>query len=122
MKKILIVEDSPLVRDLIKQSLSRENISFLEASNGVEALTLLRKRKPALILLDIMMPDMDGLSFMEELNKIGHLKAIPVVVLTALSERRVVDELKALGIKDLIFKPFTPAMLRTVVEKHLKSK
>lgn len=121
-KSILVIDDSPLVRDLIKQTLYNKDITIFEASNGEEALSLLKKIKPDLILLDVMMPDMDGISFMKKFNELSSCRAIPVVGLTALSEKCIVDELKSLGVGEVIFKPFSPTKLRVVIESYLKSK
>ncbi len=120
MNTILVVDDSPLVRDLINQVLSEKGITILEASNGREALDILKKIKPSLILLDIMMPEMDGISFMQEFVKIKGYENIPVIVLTALSERSLIDKIRAFGVKDVLFKPFSPAKLRTTIQQYLK--
>ncbi|MCS7233985.1 MAG: response regulator [Synergistetes bacterium] len=121
-RSILIIDDSPLVRDLVKQSLAGRNLDILEASNGEEAFALLKKYKPDIILLDVMMPDMDGISFMKKFNELGVYRNVLVIGLTALSEKTIVGELKALGVKDILFKPFSPAKLRVVIENYLKSK
>lgn len=121
-KTLLVVDDSPLVRDLIRQALYDRNIDIFEASNGEEALNLLKRVRPDLILLDVMMPDMDGISFMKKFNELSAYKVIPVVGLTALSEKAIVNELKTLGVKEVIFKPFSPAKLRGIIESYLKSK
>lgn len=82
--KIAIVDDEPDVRRLIRRILqSQGNYVLLEASNGKDALELVQKEKPNLILLDLMMPDMDGFSLMDQLQSQSDTKDIPIIVITA---------------------------------------
>ncbi|KUK14024.1 MAG: response regulator [Synergistetes bacterium] len=118
-RSILVIDDSPLVRDLIKQILSREDAEVVGASNGAEALAFLKKNKPDLIFLDIMMPGLDGLSLLREIRKMGHLKGVPIVIVTAIAEKDIIGELKALGVEEVIFKPFSPVQFRTLVNKYI---
>ncbi len=120
MATILVVDDSPLLRRLVNHILSRRGYRILEASNGKEALLILGKERPDLILLDIMMPEMDGPSFMKELRKCAEYTDIPVLVLTAVGERSMIDEMKNLGVMDFLFKPFSPIKLESTVKKILK--
>ena len=77
--KILIVDDEKLIRDVIKTYAEEENFECLEAENGLEALDIINKQNIDLIVLDIMMPKMDGMSFLETLKK---EKNIPVIFLS----------------------------------------
>ncbi len=120
MATILVVDDSPLLRRLVNHILSRRGYRILEASNGKEALLILGKERPDLILLDIMMPEMDGPSFMKELRKCAEYTDIPVLVLTAVGERSMIDEMKNLGVVDFLFKPFSPIKLESIVKRILK--
>ncbi|MCD6363757.1 MAG: response regulator [Synergistetes bacterium] len=120
MATILVVDDSPLLRRLVNHILSKRGYRVLEASNGKEAFYLLKKEKPDLILLDIMMPEMDGPSFMREFRRYDEYKNIPVLVLTAVGERSMIDEMKSLGVVDFLFKPFSPVKLETIVKRLLK--
>ncbi len=120
MATILVVDDSPLLRRLVNHILSKKGYRILEASNGREALLILKKERPDLILLDIMMPEMDGTSFMKELRKCAEYADIPVLVLTAVGERSMIDEMKSLGVVDFLFKPFSPIKLESIVKRILK--
>lgn len=119
MSIVLVIDDSPLVRDLIKQALSNTGVEVVEASNGKEALQLLKRFSPDLILLDVMMPEMDGIMFIQELNDIKGYKDIPIIVLTALSERYLLDKIKAFSVKDIVAKPFSPTKLRNLVQRYI---
>ena len=86
-RSILIVEDDPAIREMTRRTLEREGFVVIEAENGRVALERLELGRPALILLDLMMPEMDGFQFVRALNKLGALRPeladIPIVVITA---------------------------------------
>tara|TARA_Y100000813_G_scaffold82199_1_gene58225 strand:- start:897 stop:1790 length:894 start_codon:yes stop_codon:yes gene_type:complete len=82
-QSILIVEDDEITRDMLKKSLETNDFKVLSAINGKEGLSMVRKTKPALILLDLMMPEMDGFEFAEKLRENKDWLDIPVVVITA---------------------------------------
>ncbi len=92
---VLVVEDDELTRQLVRRTLAKEGWTVAEAANGREALKQLTRLKPALILLDLMMPQMDGFEFIAELRKSEAWRTIPVVVLTSKDlspeERRVLN-------------------------------
>jgi CheY-like chemotaxis protein len=107
--KILIVEDDSFVKDIYHTKLSQEGYEIVEADNGVEALKKVKENKPDLILLDIIMPYMNGIEVLRELKKDENLKDIPVVLLTNLSQKEEINEGLALGAKDYLIKShFTP--------------
>jgi PAS domain S-box-containing protein len=83
-KPVLLVEDDNAVREIVRRALSQDGLKVVEASNGREALERLAESPPSLILLDLMMPEMDGFGFIEELRKNAQWDEIPVVVLTAM--------------------------------------
>jgi DNA-binding response OmpR family regulator len=90
-KKILVVDDEPRVLDILTKFLSREGFGVLTAADGETALRLAREFLPDLILLDVMMPDMDGGQVMAEILADGRLKDVPVIFLTgAVSEEEAV--------------------------------
>jgi PAS domain S-box-containing protein len=80
---VLIVEDDSSVREMLRRVLAQDGLKVLEASNGIEALERVTEHTPGLILLDLMMPEMDGFGFMSELRGKEEWRAIPVVVITA---------------------------------------
>ncbi|MGH9332580.1 MAG: response regulator, partial [Vicinamibacteria bacterium] len=82
-RPVLVVEDDVSVREIIRRALSQEGLKVLEAANGLEALDRLKESPPSLILLDLMMPELDGFGFIEELRQREEWRKIPVVVLTA---------------------------------------
>jgi len=106
--RILIVDDEELIRDLIKEYISLENFGVDEAVDGREALKLFQQNNYALIIMDVMMPKMDGWSVCREIRKTSQ---VPIIMLTARGEEY--DKLLAfeLGVDDYIVKPFSPKEL-----------
>jgi two-component system, chemotaxis family, chemotaxis protein CheY len=117
MEKIraLIVDDSSVMRKIVERSLRQAGIELdkvVEAGNGAEALTALRKEAVDLILCDINMPVMDGLEFVKSLGTVENAKGVPVVMITTKgSENYVVQALSA-GARGYIRKPFTPEQVK----------
>ena len=116
-KKILLVDDDLHIQRIVSFKLLRRGFDVTSVMNGVEALRSVEESKPDLILLDIMMPEMDGYEFNRILKSREELKNIPVFVLTA--KGQVVDRNLAysIGVTDYITKPFSP---REMLEKVLE--
>lgn len=114
---ILVVDDELLIRKVIREYLESKNYKVLEAENGLDALRVLSSNKVNLIILDIMMPKMDGFACLEEIRK---TKDIPVIMLSAMKEET--DKLNSfnLGVDDYVTKPFSPKELIARVKAHLK--
>jgi len=118
-KTILIVEDSPNIRRLIGYNLERVGFTVLEAGDGRDAVRLLQKTVPDLIILDIRMPEMDGFQLLDLMRKYPKAAAIPVVMMTALSQPADVDRALALGVVDYLVKPLDPTVLVAKVREAL---
>lgn len=116
-KSILIVDDEPFNRMLLKGMFKKENATILEASNGIEALTILNNNTVDLILLDVQMPEMNGEEFIEELKQLGKLKAQPIIGLTAAGDEQVYQEMISRGWTDVLLKPIQPRVLKEKIEK-----
>lgn len=116
--KILVVDDEELIRNVIKEYIENENYEYIEAKNGEEALNLVKFNNDIdLIIMDIMMPKMDGFTACKEIKKI---KNIPIIVLSARSDE--FDKLTGfdLGIDDYVIKPFSPKELMARIKAVLK--
>jgi two-component system, OmpR family, response regulator VicR len=119
---IVCVEDEPEMVDLIRLILTRKGFEVLGAGTGAEGLELIRKRSPDLVLLDLMMPDMDGWEVYQQMKSQEKTRDIPVIVVTAKAQS--IDKVLGLHIAkvdDYIAKPFSPQDLLTSVEKVLKN-
>ncbi len=103
--RILVVDDQPINVQLLKRKLEREGMEVVTASNGQEALTATRETRPDLILLDVMMPDMDGIQVCQQLQADPDTKAIPVIFITARTSKDAKLEGLNVGAVDYITKP-----------------
>ncbi|MGD9022284.1 MAG: response regulator [Deltaproteobacteria bacterium] len=120
MKKILIVDDEEKVRKLVEVTLSVSEFEILHASSGDEALKAARKRRPDLILLDIMMPGkLDGFDVCRLLKQDPDTKDIYIIMLTAKGQQADKDRGLAVGADDYVVKPFSPMALMDKIDKVL---
>ena len=117
MSKILIVDDDPYIRELVKVLLKNEGFDILEASDGIEALVEIQKEKVNIAVIDIMMPNMDGWDLCKEIRKYYD---IPILMLTAKGD--ITQKVKGfeLGTDDYMVKPFEPLELVARVKALLK--
>lgn len=116
-KKILVVDDEMRMRKIVSDFLHREGYEILEAADGVEAVESFAEKQPDLIILDVMMPRMDGWQVCREIRKTSR---VPIIMLTARSEE--IDELTGfeLGADEYISKPFSPRILVARVNAILR--
>ena len=120
IKKILIVDDEFAMRHILKSILSQlGNFDFIEASDGSQALELMLKHKPDLVFLDLLMPVLSGEETLRHKNELEELKAIPVIVCTAVSSASSVKSALMSGAADYIVKPFTMETIKTKAKKWL---
>ncbi|MGH2812884.1 MAG: response regulator transcription factor [Actinomycetota bacterium] len=117
--KILVIDDDADVRVLCRVNLEFEGFQVIEAASGAEGLDLAKSERPDLILLDVMMPELDGWEVMSALNEEEQTADVPIVMLTARSDEE--SQLKGWeeGILDYITKPFNPVSLVKYVEAAL---
>lgn len=121
LKCIVCIEDEPEMIDLIRLILGRRGFEVKGATGGVEGLKLIREEQPDLVLLDLMMPDMDGWEVYQQMKADIATKNIPVIVVTAKAQS--IDKVLGLHIAkvdDYIAKPFSPQELLTSVERVIK--
>ena len=119
--RIMVVDDSSVSITLAGQALSRAGYEVFYARSGPEALIQVHEWRPDLIVLDVMMPGMDGHEVLRRLKSLPETSAVPVIMLTALSTRRDVQSLLADGACDYVIKPFAPDVLVQRVRKALSN-
>lgn len=120
---ILVVDDVAENRDLLVRRLKRLGITEIEqATNGIEALAAIGRRNFDVVLLDIMMPELDGFGVLEKLKADGRVTDLPIIVISALNEIDPIVRCIELGAEDFIFKPFNPTLLRARVLATLEKK
>jgi two-component system, cell cycle response regulator len=116
-KKILTVDDSRTIRLIIQRTFRALDCTFCEAANGEEGLAVAARERPDLIILDVTMPVMDGITMLGKLRQDPDLKTTPVIMLTAESGQANVTSVAQLGISDYLVKPFKEEQLREKVGK-----
>jgi putative two-component system response regulator len=119
---VLIVDDIEANRDLLQQRIRKLGLTPHQAENGVQALEFVKKRPPDLILLDIMMPEMDGFEVLKRLKEDPTTRHLPVIVISALDEMEAVVRCIEGGAEDFLHKPFDKTLLRARVEASLERK
>ncbi|OGY84433.1 MAG: hypothetical protein A3F54_00650 [Candidatus Kerfeldbacteria bacterium RIFCSPHIGHO2_12_FULL_48_17] len=119
-KKILIAEDDNFLRGMYQSKLEMEGFLVDSAENGKQALKAVEKNPPDLILLDILMPVMNGFEFLRQLQASKKYRKIPVILLTNLSGKEDVDKGIQLGAKDYLVKVhFTPEEVIKKIKEHI---
>ncbi len=118
MATILIADDAAFMRVRCGRMLRQHGFTVIEAENGREALDKYQAEKPDAVLLDITMPEMDGITALKEIKKINPDARVAMV--TAIGQQQVVMEALQAGAKDFVVKPFQPERVLAAVEKLLK--
>jgi CheY-like chemotaxis protein len=119
--RVLVVDDDPMQQRLLSGVLAAEGLDLVFAASGPEALALLRRRRADLVLMDIQMPEMDGIEVTRRMKAIEEFAAIPVIMITGHSERSVVVDALGAGAADFVVKPFDRSIVLSKVRSYLRS-
>ena len=119
--QVLIVDDNEINRDMLSRRLRRKDFNLSMAADGREALSMIQANHYDLILLDIMMPEIDGYAVLKYLKQDSSLRNIPVIMISALEEMDSVMQCMEIGADDYLTKPFDPEMLKAAVNRCLPS-
>lgn len=117
LPKVLVVDDDPVMADLLKQSLEGNDCEVLTASDGIEALEKVRADNPAVVLLDIRMPRKSGLETLQEIKQYN--KDIAVIMITGVDDEEIGRRALGMGAFDYIVKPFELSHLEKVIQWQL---
>ena len=121
MKRVLVVDDEPEIRAVLADALASEDYEVETAGDGAEALRTVAERPPQLVLLDLMMPRIDGWGFLERLDReLGHLRPHVVVLSAAHSLPRDAARLEAQGVNAWLAKPFDLEVLLTLADRYTR--
>ena len=119
-KKVLICDDDPVILRLLQVNLEIEGYDVVIAHHGEEAVDKALAETPDLVLLDIMMPRMDGYEACRQIRSHDETKEVPIVFLSARAQQSDIDKGRAYGVSDYLTKPFDPTDLLEVIERLTK--
>jgi len=119
---VLVVEDEEAIRELLRYNLRREGYAVEEADTGEKALAAVRRKAPDLVILDLMLPEIDGLEVCRQLRLDAKHKGLPILMLTAKGEEADIVTGLELGADDYVTKPFSPRVLTARVRSLLRRK
>lgn len=122
-KKVMWIEDDPTLNDIMERWLARFNVDLVHTTNGTEGLELLRKEHPDILLLDIMLPDIDGFTILEKMKNDPELKDTPVILFSNLSHQKDIDKGYSLGasrfmVKSTVFLDNLATEIRNVLREN----
>lgn len=120
--QVLIVDDNEINRDMLARRIHRKDFNLSMAGDGRVALSMIQVNRYDLILLDIMMPEIDGYAVLQYLKQDPSLRNIPVIIISALEEMDSVMRCMEIGADDYLTKPFDPEMLKSAINRCLPSR
>jgi len=122
MKKILIIEDDKYFLNILLKKLEKEGFSVISASEGISGIRKLKEEKPDLIILDLVLPGIDGFEILKRAKQNPETKKIPIIILSNLGQEQEVEKGLSLGASDFLIKAhFTPKMVIEKIKKYLSS-
>ena len=121
-KRVLIVDDEPDVLRLVALRLKKSGYEILAASDGKEGFDIISSEKPDLVLLDLRLPNMDGVDICKQVKNDEVLRHIPIILFTATSDIEVADKAKEAGANDYMVKPFEPDELLEKISGIIQDK
>lgn len=116
-KTVLVCDDDPVILRLLEVNLELEGYDVLSAHHGEEAVSLAQSKHPDLVILDIMMPRLDGYETAERLKADEGTKDIPIIFLSAKAQLSDIEKGREYGVEEYLTKPFDPSRLLEVVER-----
>ena len=117
-KTICLVDDEPEILSELGMMLSDEGYNIMTASSGSEAFAKIRKQRPHLVILDVIMPEMNGLEVLDQLKRDRSTSEIPVIMLTAKTDTGTLLEARERHAADYFMKPFNPDELLRMIRRH----
>ena len=117
--KILVVDDEPHIIRIIKLSLEKAGYEVISANSGEDGIEKVKQEHPELVILDVMMPSMDGFAVCQHIRKLDGFGKVPILFLTARGQSDDLEYARSIGANDLMTKPFGPRQLIDLVGHHL---
>ena len=119
--KALVCDDDTPIRNMVRDMLEAQGVEVIEAKNGQEALSVFMKEKVDLVVIDFLMPRVDGLQVIRNIRLSGERSEVPVVLMSAISRSQILGDHPDLGPDHYINKPFKPKKMAKLLEKVLRS-
>jgi two-component system chemotaxis response regulator CheY len=116
-KTVMVIDDSKSMRQLVSQTLTNAGYSVIEARDGLDALKHLESARVHVMVCDVNMPNMDGLTFVRRVKQLDQHKFTPIVMLTTEGADALIQQGKAAGAKGWMVKPFKPEQLLSIIER-----
>ena len=120
-KKILAVDDDPSIIEFLKTIIENWGYRYSSCENGMDAAVKIKQERPDLILLDVMLPDMDGITLCRRIRAASPQDPIPMIVITSLTDAATVQDAILFGAIDYVSKPFDQQILKSKIEKALQT-
>ena len=121
MKKILIVEDEEFLVEMYKAKFELENFQVISAFSSEQAISILKKNIPDLILLDVLLPEKSGITFLEETKQIKNISKVPIIIFSNYDDSATRNRAKQLGAEGYLIKTeFTPKQLLVKIKKYFR--
>ena len=122
MKKVLVVEDEQLIADLLQKKMREEGYYAFVAKDGEEALAQIREERPDIVLLDIVLPRLNGFEVLSEMRKDEELRKIPVIIISNSGQPTEIEKAKEAGVRDWLVKTeFDPQEVLEKVQRQIGS-
>jgi CheY-like chemotaxis protein len=119
LARVLVIDDEPSIRHILRSSLEADGFEVVLADDGLGGIGVARRQRPDAIILDLMMPVMDGHTVLDVLRTDEKTRYLPVIVLSALTQQAVRDRCTAQGVASFIAKPFDPSDVTTALRDAL---
>ncbi|MDH3426699.1 MAG: response regulator [Acidimicrobiia bacterium] len=116
---VLVIEDEPLIVRVIEESVSDLPIEMLSAADGISGLRMVKEHMPALVLLDLALPGIDGWEILADIRNTPETESMPVVIVTAHGDTVLEAESRTRGANGFVSKPFRPSDLREIIYRYL---
>jgi len=117
----LVVDDDAITRLLIRRLMERMGFAVIEATDGEKALSEFSRARPTIVITDVRMPNMDGLTASAEMRKLSDAKDIPIIVMSGIDDRKVIKQAYELGVTTFLKKPINLSEFRNAVSAALPS-
>jgi len=120
-KTIMVIDDSEVIRQVVTETLKSAGYNTIQAEDGVDALSKLKGKQVHLMICDVNMPNMDGITFIKEVKKLDEHKFTPIIMLTTVMSEEKKAEGRAAGARAWMVKPFQPDQMLSAVAKLIPS-